>query len=52
MAWVFLFQGILVGIVGVVAGLIMAQMTLFFRNDVAGFIGKNFGVDIFAAEIY
>lgn len=51
-AWVFLFQGILVGLVGVVVGLVMAQVTLYFRNDVAGFIGKNFGVDIFAAEIY
>ena len=51
-AWVFLFQGILVGLVGVLVGLLMAQFTLYFRNDMAGFIGRNFGVDIFSAEIY
>lgn len=51
-AWVFLFQGILVGLVGVIAGLLMAQLTLYFRNDMAGFIGKHFGVDMFSAEIY
>ncbi len=51
-AWVFLFQGILVGLVGVIVGLLMAQLTLYFRNDMAGFIGRTFGVDIFSAEIY
>jgi len=51
-AWVFLFQGILVGLVGVVTGLAFAELTLYFRNDMAGWIGRNFGVDIFSAEIY
>lgn len=51
-AWVFLFQGILVGFIGVVAGLVIAQITLYFRNDMAGYIGRTFGVDIFSAEIY
>lgn len=51
-AWVFLFQGVLVGLVGVVVGLLMAQLTLHFRNHMAGWIGTNFGVDIFAAEVY
>lgn len=51
-AWVFLVQGILVGIVGVVVGLLLAQLTLYFRNDMAGWVGTNFGVDIFSEEIY
>ena len=51
-AWVFLFQGILVGLVGVLVGLAFAELTLYFRNDMAGWIGKTFGVDIFSAEIY
>jgi lipoprotein-releasing system permease protein len=51
-AWVFLCQGVLVGLVGVVVGLVMAQVTLYFRNDMAGWIGKSFGVDIFSEEVY
>ncbi len=51
-AWVFLCQGILVGLVGVLVGLLLAQFTLHFRNDMAGWIGSTFGVDIFSEEIY
>jgi lipoprotein-releasing system permease protein len=51
-AWVFLVQGIMVGIVGVVVGLLLAQLTLYFRNDMAGWVGSTFGVDIFSEEIY
>lgn len=51
-AWVFLFQGILVGLVGVVVGLLMAQVTIYFRNDMAGWIGATFGVDLFSEEVY
>ncbi len=51
-ASVFLMQGILVGVVGVVVGLIMAQLTIYFRNDMAGWIGSTFGVDLFSEEIY
>ncbi|MDF1738918.1 MAG: ABC transporter permease [Verrucomicrobiales bacterium] len=51
-AWVFLFQGVLVGVVGVVVGLLMAEFTLHFRNHMAGWIGSTFGVDIFSEAIY
>ena len=51
-AWVFLCQGILVGLVGVLVGLLLAQFTLHFLNDMAGWIGSTFGVDIFSEEIY
>lgn len=51
-AGVFLCQGILVGIVGVVVGLLIAQATIEYRNVMAQFIGQHFGVDIFSSEIY
>ena len=51
-AWVFLFQGILVGILGIGIGLLFSEITLYFRNDISSWIGRCFGVDIFNAEIY
>jgi lipoprotein-releasing system permease protein len=51
-AWVFLFQGIFVGMVGVVLGMVIAQITLHFRNDLAGFVGSHFGVELFSEEVY
>ena len=49
-AAVFLLQGILVGIAGVIVGLILAQLTIYFRNDVAGWIMSNFSVDLYLTE--
>jgi lipoprotein-releasing system permease protein len=51
-AWIFLFQGVLVGLVGVAVGHGMAFVTIRQRNHLARWIGDNFGVDIFAAEVY
>ena len=51
-AWVFLFQGILVGLVGVFAGFGLAQLTIWKRNDIAGWVGQRFGVEFFNAEMY
>ncbi len=51
-AWVFLFQGMIVGLLGVSLGLIMAHFTIYFRNDMAGWLGQQFGVDFFAEEVY
>lgn len=51
-AWVFLFQGILVGLIGVVVGFGLAQLTIWRRNAIAGWVGKQFGVEFFNAEIY
>ncbi len=51
-AWVFLFQGIFVGFVGVILGLVIAQITIHFRNDLAGFVGSHFGVELFSEEVY
>lgn len=51
-AWIFLFQGVLVGLVGVLVGHGMAFFTIRQRNHLARWIGEKFGVDIFAAEVY
>ncbi len=51
-AWVFLFQGILVGLLGVLVGLALAEITIFLRNDLAGWVGRTFGVDMFSEEVY
>ena len=51
-AWVFLFQGMLVGLIGVVVGFALAELTIHFRNDISQWIGRVFNVDIFSAEIY
>lgn len=51
-AWVFLFQGMFVGLIGCLIGLGLAQLTLWQRNNISQWIGKTFGVDIFSAEIY
>ena len=46
-AWIFLAQGMMVGAFGVVVGLGLAELTLFFRNDLAAWLGQNFGVVFF-----
>ena len=51
-AWVFLFQGILVGLLGVLVGLALAELTIYYRNDMAEWVGKKFGVDMFSEQIY
>jgi len=51
-AWVFLFQGMLVGLVGVIAGMALADITIYYRNDMAGWVGRTFGVDMFSSEVY
>ncbi len=51
-AWLFLFQGMFVAFIGVIAGLGLAQLTIWQRNNIASAIGNAFGVDLFSEEIY
>lgn len=51
-AWLFLLQGMFVGLIGVIVGLLLAQVTIWQRNTISNFIGNAFGVDLFSAEIY
>ena len=51
-AWLFLLQGLFVGVAGVILGLIIGQLTIWQRNNLANAIGKAFNVDLFSAEVY
>lgn len=50
--WVFVFQGMVVGVLGVLLGLALAQLTIYFRHDISAWVGETFGVDIFSEEAY
>lgn len=49
---IFLLQGLLVGIIGVVVGMGLAQWTIFERNAIGAWLGETFGIAIFAEDIY
>ena len=49
---IFLLQGLLVGIIGVVVGMGLAQWTIFERNTIGTWLGDTFGIAIFAEDIY
>jgi lipoprotein-releasing system permease protein len=49
---VFIIQGALVGLAGVLGGLLLAQVTLHYRNDLAGWIGNTFGVGFFTLDTF
>lgn len=51
-ARLFLMQGVIVGLLGVLVGLIWAAVVIKYRNPITDFIGKNFGIDMFAEDIY
>jgi len=51
-AWVFLCQGMLVGLIGVAVGLAFGQGTIALRNHLATWLGAMFGVDLFSEEVY
>lgn len=51
-AWIFLFQGMLVGLAGVALGIGAAELTLHFRQGITAWIGRTFDVEIFSAEMY
>ena len=49
---IFLLQGLLVGIIGVVVGMALAQWTILERNTIGAWLGDTFGIAIFAEDIY
>lgn len=51
-ASVFLFQGIIVGLLGVALGLLIGYLTVHFRNEMAGWLGQQFGINFFSEEVY
>jgi lipoprotein-releasing system permease protein len=51
-ATVFTMYGVVVGVLGAVAGVVGAWIVLINRNSVSQWIGKVTGQDLFPAEIY
>ncbi len=51
-ASVFLFQGIIVGLLGVALGLLIGWLTVQYRNEMAGWLGEQFGINFFSEEVY
>ena len=49
---IFLFQGMLVGVIGTVAGLLMGIWLVQYRNQVSWFLSSTFGIEVFPASVY
>jgi len=50
--WVFVAQGMVVGVFGALSGVISGLLVVFFRNHIRAGIAKLTGREIFASEIY
>ncbi len=50
--WVFLSQGMVVGVIGVVGGLTLGGLILYFRNGIRQLISDYTGAEIFDPTIY
>jgi lipoprotein-releasing system permease protein len=50
--WVFLAQGIVVGIIGVITGVLGGMLLISLRNVFADWLSQTFGVQLFPAQIY
>ncbi len=51
-ASLFLIQGMIVGIIGVIVGLGLAFLIIAYRNAITSTIGKLFGIEIFSSQVY
>ena len=49
---VFLGQSLVVGVIGVAAGLALGMLALEFRNEFLHFMNRTTGLELFPAEIY
>lgn len=50
--WVFLSQGMVVGLFGNLAGITLASLVLTFRNQVTSWFAKTFHHELFPSSIY
>ncbi|NOX98339.1 MAG: ABC transporter permease [Verrucomicrobia bacterium] len=51
-ASLFLIQGMVVGVIGVISGLGLAALIITFRNAITSTIGRWFGIEIFSSQVY
>ncbi len=50
--WAFLGQGMIVGLIGSLAGLGLGNLVLYFRNDMRAWLAEHMGIEIFAEQTY
>ncbi len=50
--WVFLGQGMIVGLIGSLAGLGLGTVVLHYRNTLRDWLSERMGLDIFPGEMY
>ena len=51
-ARLFLLQGVIVGVFGVITGLVMAWIFIENRKEIIDWLGQVFGIRMFAEEVY
>ncbi|WP_142659299.1 ABC transporter permease [Methylacidimicrobium tartarophylax] len=49
---IFIFHGLIVGLLGTAAGLILAALALRYLNVLRELIGRTLGIDLFSADVY
>ena len=49
---VFLWQGIIVGFLGTLCGVLFGTTVLYFRNEIRDFMGQSMGLEIFPASTF
>jgi lipoprotein-releasing system permease protein len=50
--WVFLAQGMIVGVIGSLAGLGLGKLVLAIRNDARAWLAEKFDIHIFSEKTY
>jgi lipoprotein-releasing system permease protein len=50
--WVFLAQGMVVGLFGTLAGLGLGMLLIRFRNEFSQWLGNTMGIEVFPRQIY
>ncbi len=50
--WVFLAQGMVVGLFGTLAGLGLGMTLIRFRNEFSQWLGSTFGIEVFPRQVY
>jgi lipoprotein-releasing system permease protein len=50
--WVFLAQGMIVGLFGTLTGLGMGMLLIRFRNEFSQWLGNTLGIEVFPRQIY
>lgn len=50
--WVFLFQGVVVGLVGTLSGMVIGLAVVHWRNQIRQMLSSIFRVDVFPQSIY